>query len=53
VTFEFPLHTAADRRNSLRKARLLAEVTTQFADARTAEAELAAARPKRRDRDRS
>jgi hypothetical protein len=53
VTYDFPLHTAADRRNSLRKARLLAEVTMQFADALATEAELAAARPRRRNRDRS
>jgi hypothetical protein len=50
VAFDFPLETAADRRNSIRKARLIADVATRFAEALEAEADLVAAR---RPRDRS
>jgi hypothetical protein len=49
VAFDFPLQTAADRRNSVRKARLLAEVTRAFCEALEEEAELAGAqKPTRR-----
>jgi len=48
VEFEFPLYTAADRRNSVRKARLLADITARFADAVEAEAEFEARRPRRK-----
>src|SRR5690348_7694309 len=47
IAFDFPLHTAADRRNSIRKARLLASVLREFCDALEAEAELSAARMQR------
>ena len=46
VAFDFPLVSAADRRNSLRKARLLADITTRFADALEAEVDAAAKRPR-------
>lgn len=51
VGLDFPLRSSADRRNSLAKARLLAEVTARFLEALEAEAELAAlrARPSRSD----
>jgi hypothetical protein len=49
VEFDFPLATASDRRNSIRKARLLADVTARFADALEIEAEATAARRARRD----
>jgi hypothetical protein len=49
VEFDFPLATASDRRNSIRKARLLADVTARFADALEIEAEATAARRSRRD----
>ncbi len=39
VELEFPLGSAADRANSVRKARLLAEAAVGFADALEAEAE--------------
>lgn len=44
VGLDFPLHTAAERRNSLVKARLLADVTARFLEALEVEAELAAQR---------
>lgn len=44
VGLDFPLRTAGDRKNSLAKARLLAEVTERFLEALEAEAELAAHR---------
>jgi hypothetical protein len=47
VVFDFPLHTYADRQNSVRKARLLAEITRNFCDALEEEAELVAARRRR------
>ena len=50
VVFEFPLVTAADRRNSVRKARLLADVTAGFAEALAIEADLEAARRSSRRR---
>ena len=46
VTFDFPLETAADRRNSVRKARLIADVASQFAEALAVEAELARSQKK-------
>ena len=42
VSFEFPLTSASDRRNSLRKARLIAEVSARFAMALELEAQRAA-----------
>jgi hypothetical protein len=49
VQLEFPLHDAAARRNSLRKARLLSWVLQEFERALSAEAKVAAARePDRR-----
>ena len=48
VVFDFPLLTAADRRNSVRKARLLADATAGFAEALAIEADLEAARRSRR-----
>ena len=47
VNLEFPLRSAADRSNSLRKARLLATVLADFADAIEAEADAAAERGRR------
>jgi hypothetical protein len=44
VSFEFPLYSKADRGNSVRKARILAEALTEFADALDVEARLAAVR---------
>jgi hypothetical protein len=44
IVLDFPLHTAADRRNSLRKARLLADVTRELCDALEAEAESSSTR---------
>jgi hypothetical protein len=44
VLLDFPLMNAADRRNSLRKARLLADVTARFAEALAVEAEIASTR---------
>lgn len=49
VALEFPLYSAADRRNSVRKARLIAEIAAQFADAVEAEAQAVARRPRRTD----
>ncbi len=46
VVFDFPLETARDRRNSLRKARLIAEIAAQFADALEAESARVAERPR-------
>jgi hypothetical protein len=45
---DFPMRDASDRRNSLRKARLLAEATGRFAEALEAEADLAARRESER-----
>lgn len=44
VQLEFPLHDAAARSNSLRKARLLSQALQDFEKALAAEAEVAAAR---------
>lgn len=46
VSFDFPLYTRAERSNSVRKARMLAEVLHDFADALAIEAEIQAGRPK-------
>ncbi|MGH2595179.1 MAG: hypothetical protein ACRDH7_04370 [Actinomycetota bacterium] len=48
VQVEFPLHDAAARRNSLRKARLLSSVLRDFERALSAEAKVAAARERDR-----
>jgi hypothetical protein len=48
VQLEFPLHDAAARRNSLRKARLLSSVLQDFELALSAEAKVAAARERDR-----
>ena len=48
VQLEFPLHDAAARRNSLRKARLLSSVLQEFERALSAEAKVAAARERDR-----
>ena len=48
VMFDFPLHNASARRNSLRKARLLAEICNRFADALAAEATAISERGRRR-----
>ena len=47
VGLDFPLRSVADRKNSLAKARLLAEVTARFLEALEVEAELADRRSKR------
>jgi hypothetical protein len=47
VSFDFPMWTARERENSVRKARLLADALTRFADAVAAEAELARVRKRR------
>lgn len=47
VMLDFPIHSATDRRNSVRKARLLADIARKFADAVEAEAELVAERTRR------
>lgn len=44
VRLDFPLYSAEERRNSLRKARILAGELTRFADALEVEAELTARR---------
>jgi hypothetical protein len=44
VSFDFPLWSVADRRNSVRKARILADVLARFADALEVEANLSARR---------
>lgn len=48
VDLDFPMHDATDRRNSVRKARLLADATARFAEALEAEADLAAERESER-----
>jgi hypothetical protein len=48
VALDFPLRDASDRRNSLRKARLLAEATARLVEALEAEADLAARRESER-----
>jgi hypothetical protein len=48
VQLEFPLHDAAARRNSLRKARLLSSALEEFERALSAEAKVAAARERGR-----
>jgi hypothetical protein len=48
VQLDFPLHGAAARRNSLRKARLLASAVREFEQALAAEAKVAAARDRAR-----
>ncbi len=48
VNLDFPMWTARDRNNSVRKARMLADVLTRFADALEVEAEIARERSKRR-----
>jgi hypothetical protein len=48
VQLEFPLHDAAARRNSLRKARLLSSALQEFERALSAEAKVAAARERDR-----
>ena len=40
ISLDFPLDTAAERSNSIEKARLLAGVLTRFAEALEAEAEV-------------
>src|SRR5438132_13538827 len=40
VSLDFPMWNEPDRRNSVRKARMLADVATRFAEAIEAEAEL-------------
>ncbi|MGH8985557.1 MAG: hypothetical protein ACRDY6_16990 [Acidimicrobiia bacterium] len=47
VALDFPLTTASSRRNSVRKARLLADAATRFADALEAEADAIAERRRR------
>ena len=47
VSFDFPMWSARDRENSVRKARILAEALVRFADAVAVEAELAKGRAKR------
>jgi hypothetical protein len=49
VQLDFPLHGADARRNSLRKARLLASALREFEQALAAEAKVAAARERARD----
>jgi hypothetical protein len=44
VSFDFPLWSVADRRNSVRKARILADALARFADALEVEADLSAYR---------
>lgn len=44
VDLEFPMGTASQRANSVRKARLLADVLVEFADAVAMEADFAAER---------
>lgn len=46
ISLEFPLTTGKERRNSLRKARLVAKVATEFADALEKEVALSTARHK-------
>ena len=48
ISLDFPMWTAADRENSVRKARLLTEALAEFADALAVEADLSAKRAKRR-----
>ena len=48
VSFDFPMWTAHDRNNSVRKARMLADVLARFADAVELEAEMTRERSKRR-----
>jgi hypothetical protein len=48
VQLEFPLHDAAARRNSLRKARVLSSALQEFERALSAEARVAAARERDR-----
>jgi hypothetical protein len=48
VQLEFPLHDAAARRNSLRKARLLSSLLQHFERALSAEAKVTAARERAR-----
>jgi hypothetical protein len=53
VNLEFPPWNARDRANSVRKARLLAEVLAEFADAVEAEADAAKPRSKHKPRKRA
>jgi hypothetical protein len=48
ISLEFPLRTRRDRRNSLRKARLLADVVSRFVAALEQEADLAERRERSR-----
>src|SRR5688572_19356721 len=50
VSFSFDMHDGSARRNSLRKARRLAETLRRFAEALEAEAEVAALDQRRRAR---
>src|SRR5258708_3262327 len=50
VSFEFPLWTARQRSNSVRKARRLADILAGFADAVEVEAEAAKQRSKHKPR---
>lgn len=50
ITLEFPVYSAEDRKNSLYKARLLADTLTKFEEALKIECERAAQK-KRRSRD--
>lgn len=53
VRFDFPLSTPADRRNSLRKIRILVDTLTEFEAAFEAEARIAETRDRKRRGSRS